>query len=171
MELNDIDTLLSELSGYTSPQHTRGPVVDVIEVTDENINDYILKRTSALVDIGAKAVSELAEIVTQGQNPEEIASLAELISANTHTIEVLNKINLNRKKEKHAIEMKKMDIEGKKEIVNLIPGNVVNNNTNVLIASREEIMKQLCSGRSAIFSDEPLELEDIQEEKEEENHK
>jgi hypothetical protein len=38
-----------------------------------------------------------------------------------------------------------MDIEGKKAIANSLPGNNITNNTVNLVASREEIFKQLLS--------------------------
>jgi hypothetical protein len=144
--MSDIDTLLDELSSFSFPQTTTAksiPRGTPTNVTEDNINDYILQKTGNLIDAGLGAVSDLKDFVVQGQNPDEIAALSELISSTTKAIEALNRINLQNKKAKTDKELKTMDIEGKKAIASSLPGNNITNNTVNLVASREEIFKQL----------------------------
>lgn len=144
--MSDIDTLLNELSSFSFPQQTTAKSVPrgtPSNITEDNINDYILQKTGNLVDAGLGAVQDLKDFVVQGQNPDEIAALSELISSTTKAIEALNRINLQNKKAKTDKELKTMDIEGKKAIAGSLPGANITNNTNVLVASREEIFKQL----------------------------
>ena len=155
--MSDIDTLLDELSSFQFPQTTTAksiPRGTPTAVTEDNINDYILQKTGNLIDAGLGAVSDLKDFVVQGQNPDEIAALSELISSTTKAIEALNRINLQNKKAKTDKELKTMDIEGKKAIAGSLPGANITNNTNVLVASREEIFKQLLSD----VKDEPIEV-------------
>jgi UDP-N-acetylmuramoylalanine-D-glutamate ligase len=143
--MSDIDTLLDELSSFQfSTTTTARPVPrgTPTNITEDNINDYILQKTGTLIDAGLGAVSDLKDFVVQGQNPDEIAALSELISSTTKAIEALNKINLQNKKAKTDKELKAIDIEGKKAIAGSLPGNITNNTLN-LVASREEIFKQL----------------------------
>jgi hypothetical protein len=143
--MSDIDTLLDELSSFQFPQPTAKSVPrgTPTNITEDNINDYILQKTGNLIDAGLGAVSDLKDFIVQGQNPDEIAALSELISSTTKAIEALNKINLQNKKAKTDKELKAIDIEGKKAIAGSLPGNNVTNNTVNLVASREEIFKQL----------------------------
>ena len=144
--MSDIDTLLDELSSFSFPQTTTAKPVPrgtPTNVTEDNINDYILQKTGNLIDAGLGAVSDLKDFVVQGQNPDEIAALSELISSTTKAIEALNRINLQNKKAKTDKELKAIDIEGKKAVAGMLPGNNVTNNTVNLVASREEIFKQL----------------------------
>jgi len=144
--MSDIDTLLNELSSFSFPQQTTAksvPKGTPTQITEHNINEYILQKTGTLIDAGLGAVSDLKDFIVQGQNPDEIAALSELISSTTKAIEALNKINLQNKKAKTDKELKAIDIEGKKAIAGSLPGNNITNNTNVLVASREEIFKQL----------------------------
>lgn len=144
--MSDIDTLLDELSSFSFPQTTTAKSVPrgtPTNVTEDNINDYILQKTGNLIDAGLGAVSDLKDFVVQGQNPDEIAALSELISSTTKAIEALNRINLQNKKAKTDKELKTMDIEGKKAIAGSLPGANITNNTVNLVASREEIFKQL----------------------------
>lgn len=157
--MSDIDTLLDELSSFSFPQTTTAKSVPrgtPTNITEDNINDYILQKTGNLIEAGLGAVSDLKDFVVQGQNPDEIAALSELISSTTKAIEALNRINLQNKKAKTDKELKTMDIEGKKAIAGSLPGNNITNNTNVLVASREEIFKQLLSD----VKDEPIEVID-----------
>lgn len=165
--MSDIDTLLDELSSFQFPQVTTAKSVPrgtPTNVTEDNINDYILQKTGNLIDAGLGAVSDLKDFVVQGQNPDEIAALSELISSTTKAIEALNRINLQNKKAKTDKELKTMDIEGKKAIASSLPGANITNNTNVLVASREEIFKQILND----IKEEPIEIVDsvVVEEKE-----
>jgi len=165
--MSDIDTLLNELSSFSFPQQTTAKPVPrdlSSNITEDNINDYILQKTGNLVDAGLGAVQDLKDFVVQGQNPDEIAALSELISSTTKAIEALNRINLQNKKAKTDKELKTMDIEGKKSIANSLPGANITNNTNVLVASREEIFKQILND----VNNESIEIVDsvVVEEKE-----
>jgi hypothetical protein len=166
--MSDIDTLLDELSSFSFPQTTTAksiPRGTPTNVTEDNINDYILQKTGNLIDAGLGAVSDLKDFVVQGQNPDEIAALSELISSTTKAIEALNRINLQNKKAKTDKELKTMDIEGKKAIASSLPGNNITNNTVNLVASREEIFKQLLNN---VQEEEAIEVVDsiVIEEKE-----
>jgi len=154
--MSDIDTLLNELSSFSFPQQSTAKSVPrgtPTHITEDNINDYILQKTGNLIDAGLGAVSDLKDFIVQGQNPDEIAALSELISSTTKAIEALNRINLQNKKAKTDKELKTMDIEGKKAIAGSLPGNITNNTVN-LVASREEIFKQLLND----VKDEPIEI-------------
>jgi len=156
--MSDIDTLLDELSSFQFPTTTTArpvPRGTPTNITEDNINDYILQKTGTLIDAGLGAVSDLKDFVVQGQNPDEIAALSELISSTTKAIEALNKINLQNKKAKTDKELKAIDIEGKKAIAGSLPGNNITNNTVNLVASREEIFKQLLND---VKEDETIEV-------------
>jgi hypothetical protein len=138
----DLDTLLEELSSFDYSTVKPNKRHEETEIDENNINEYILKKTGNLIDAGLGAVEDLKEYIVQGQNPDEIAALSELISSTTKAIEALNRINLHNKKTKDTKELKKMDIEGKKEIASLTTSDVTINN-NVVVASREEMLQRL----------------------------
>jgi hypothetical protein len=145
---DNLDTLLSELSSFELPVSEPKQVAPAMEVTDDNINEYIVKRTTQLIDTSITAVDDIKDYIIQGQNPDEIAALSELINAATKSIEALNRINLLNKKGKIDKELKEMDLNNKKEVAGMLPGNNVVNN-NLIVASREDIFKQLLSATEA----------------------
>lgn len=138
----DLDTLLEELSSFDYSTVKPNKHNEESEINENNINEYILKKTGNLIDAGLGAVEDLKEYIVQGQNPDEIAALSELISSTTKAIEALNRINLHNKKAKDTKELKKLDIEGKKEIASLTTSDVTINN-NLVVASREEMLQRL----------------------------
>lgn len=158
---DNLDTLLNELSSFEMPTNKQVVSSNTMEVTDDNINEYIVKRTSSLIDTGINAIEDIKDYIIQGQNPDEIAALSELINATTKSIEALNRINLLNKKGKIDKELKEMDLKNRKEVAGMLPGNNVVNN-NLIVASREEIFKQLLN------EPEPIEILDsvVIEEKE-----
>jgi len=143
LDSGDIDTLLSQLSGgYPKvPEPVKEPEV---ELTEDDLEKFILKKSSALIDLSLDSVKDLKDFITQGQNPDEISALASLITSTTGAIESLNKLNLLRKKHEMNKEIKALDFANKKEIAKALPaGNNITNNTQVIVASREEIIKQM----------------------------
>jgi len=139
---DNLDTLLDELSSFTLPTSTPKQEVNNFEITEDNINEYIVKRTGNLIDTGIQAIDDIKDYIVQGQNPDELAALSELISSTTKAIEALNRINLLNKKGKIDKELKEMDLKNRKEVAGILPGNNIVNN-NLIVASREEIFKQL----------------------------
>jgi len=153
---DNIDTLLDELSSFSLPVDTRVPVRNTSNINEENINEYIMKRASQLIDTSIDAVENIKDYVVQGQNPDELAALSELVNSVSKAIDTLNKINLQNKKAKTDKELKTMELQNRKEVAGMLPGNNITNNTVNLVASREEIFKKLLIN----IEPEPVEIID-----------
>ena len=162
--MNELETLLNELSSFDIPAQNRQIQEQPKQatVTDENLNEYLLKKASTLVDLSLGAVEELKPYVMQGTDPDEIAALAEVINASSKAMETLNKLLMQKKKFENDVKLKQIDFEFKKELAVIEPSKAHTINNNVYIASREEIFKKF------INTDQPLEIEDaeVQEVKE-----
>ena len=113
------------------------PFEPVEKLTDENVGEYVYKKSSELVDSTLSAIQSLKDTVLTGSDPKEIAALSSLINAATKALDQLNKINLQNKQTKSNEEMKKLEIAANSK------KPVLPNTTNVLIATRDEIMNQL----------------------------
>lgn len=109
--------------------------VPLPDVNDENINEYVIRKTTENIEASLDAVNSLKDIVITGQNPMEISALASLINATTKAIDSLNKLNIQNKNIKNSIQLKEMEVSAAKSIK---PPT-----TNVLIATREEIMSKI----------------------------
>ena len=157
---NVIDQIDSFIAGLNMPPDTTVATAVVtrttskkdepedVEVpkTEDEIQEFILKNAAHLASLSIKSVQDLQKMVIATGDPEQIASLASLIAAGTGAVESVNKINLQNKKTAATKELKKLDIESKKELQQLKNDGYLNlpqGNTNILVATREEIMGQL----------------------------
>ena len=137
--LNDVDNIINQLrSDNSSKALTVPPETKKIDLSDDNVGEYVYQKTASLVDAGVNAVNDLRHLMQGGADPKELAAFAQLINAVTKSIDTLNNINLQNKHEKSAIELKKMDIAGKKDIVSNLPAA-----NNILIATRDEVMSRI----------------------------
>jgi predicted RNA-binding protein with RPS1 domain len=87
----------------------------------------------------------MKDYIAHSPESKEILAISELIKASTAAIDTLNKINLSEKKNQNAKEIKKMDIESKKELKNT-------ENESRMTFTREEILKQLMQSSVSIES-------------------
>jgi hypothetical protein len=155
---NEIDDIIDQLrndaiSSDSSVKIT--PVTTPTEpVTDENVGDYVYKKSSELVESTLGAVQSLKDSVLCGSDPREIAALSQLINSATKALDQLNKINIQNKQSKTNIKIKEMEIAANVDRP-LLP----NSTTNVLIATRDEIMSQIFNPK--LPKKEKLEILDV----------
>jgi hypothetical protein len=134
---NEIDAIVEQLRADSVPSNNQIVALEVPlpEVNDDNMNEYVIKKATENIEASLDAVNSLKDIVITGQNPQEIAALASLINATTKALDSLNKINMQNKQIKNNIEIKQMEVSAAK--------NIKPPTTNVLIATRDEIMSKL----------------------------
>ena len=106
------------------------------EVTDSNVNEFVLEYGSRLVKDGMDAIDRVKPKITSGQDADEISALSELMRAMNSTLGTLTKISLQNKKEKSEQANTELTYDKKKEL-----GTTPN--TQVVIATREDIFKEM----------------------------
>lgn len=158
---NEIDSIIEQLKNDSVPSSIVVNENNNDEsITDDNVNSFVYKKSVELVSASLGAVQTIRDSVLTGVDPKEIAALSQLINATTRALDTLNQINLQNKKSKSNAELKKMELEANKMIASKIPQT-----TNILIASRDEILKGL-NGKKTSKNDDIIDmsLEDIKEE-------
>lgn len=106
-------------------------------LTDENINDFVIKRTAALVTHGMDVIESVKEVIAGAQDAEELTALSDLINATGAAIETMNKLNMQNKKMKLTRELKELDSGNTSKQV-----GPVTNNTLIITGNREDIFKK-----------------------------
>lgn len=136
-QTNDIDAIVDELrADAVSTPSKEQCLAEVKKLNDENVSDYVYQKTAQIIEMGIGAINVLKDSVVSGQDPKEIAALAQLINSVTKATDSLNKINLQAKQHKNNLEVAKVEATGNK-------GNLLPQTTNVLIATRDEIMSKI----------------------------
>ena len=153
----DISLLLNELSGFEVPTKTKEVIEqDNTPLKDEDVHQYFLNKTRQLVEATLATVQDLAPSVASSADAREMDGLSKLMSAAAQALDVLNKGALIDKKADRDEKLEKIRIEGRKEVAQLNQGPKQITNNNVLVASREDIMKRLMN----VQKEEVIEIND-----------
>ena len=140
----DISTLLEELSSFEMPLKTKNVSKHQSETLDEkDAMQYFLDKSKAIIEAGVNAVQDLTHTIVQGQDAREIEALSKLMTATAQTLDTLNRGALIDKKADRDEQLEMLKLEGKKQLAQLKGPQQHITNNNVLVASREEIMKKL----------------------------
>ena len=147
--MDDLDTLFTTLSNDSTWEKPPQRSETVNPLLEDDIDAFTIRKMGEVVNAGVDAINQLKDVVISGQNPDEIASLAELMSSTSRTFEALNKFALLKRKAVYDRELKQIDLAGKKEIAGLLPGNTTNITNNIGVrATREEIIRQMIDAPS-----------------------
>lgn len=141
---NEIDSIIQDLRADSITSALLIPSNPVEKVDDENVNEYVYKKTSEVIQAGLEAITSLKNSIAMGADSKEIAAMAQLIGATTKAIDSMNKINLQQKQATVDVKLKEMDIAGKKDIVSRLPAS-----NNILIATRDEVISQMIGSKSS----------------------
>ena len=137
MEEGNLDELLRELKATEPTQLPKRK--EPVHINEESVNQYILDNAARLIETGLDSVEAMRDVISQSYEAKDIEAYALLIKAVTDSMDTANKINLTNKKIRSAKELKTMDIEARRQL----GPNQITNNTNVLVATRNEIIKGL----------------------------
>ena len=137
---DEIDNIINELKADAIPSQSglSNPPEPLPTVNDENVGDYVYQKNTELIQVGLEAMNNLKNTFAMGADPKEVTAMAQLMNAVTKAIDTMNSINLQQKQAKNAVELKKIDIAGKKEIMSKLPPS-----NNILIATRDEVITKM----------------------------
>lgn len=108
-------------------------------LTEDEISDFILQKSEELIMNGLDTVRDLQQTIVNTLDAKAMQGYANIMGATTAAIDTLNAINIEKRKQKAAKELKELDIAAKKAIG---PANNTKNVVN-LIANRETVLKML----------------------------
>ena len=130
--LSDLQTIRAEDRNTSVPRDT--------VATIDTLEEYVLKNSSEIVNSSINMLKNMESVVQTVQGAEEMSAYSELVNASTNALDTLNKILLQKKKNDAQIEIKKMDVENKKELQS-------NDHAARVMASREEILKMMLAAK------------------------
>lgn len=110
-------------------------------ISRESLEKFVVQYASRLVENATESVEYIKDNVQAAPTAEDVVSLSELIKSTAGAIEILNKIAINKEKLENSVKIKEMDINSKREELEV--------KTNVFLASREDVLKQLINKSAA----------------------
>ena len=147
-----LDDLLGQLKENTAFNNKAIKSNDGFNLPKDKLEEYILNTSGRLVQDSLDMIEVVKERVASAAEPDDVASLSELLKASTNAIETLNKVLIQDKRTLTTLTAKTMDIESKKEIAE-------NDNKTKLMASRGEIIDRIIEDAKVIDISTPKEKE------------
>lgn len=125
-----------------------GHSLDTVEnMTQEEIEKNAVLEILKTIGFNNQVIKEVRDSILVGADPEYAEAYAKIAKANSDAIKVLSDISLSKERIKAQKEIKKMDIEGKKELLDhkssMELGSKSNGNTFILEMSREEVFDRI----------------------------
>ena len=145
---DDIDSLLSEINSLPdSMSNNYAPAVQHSSTlaqsitAPEQLNDFIVSKGVELIETGLGAIRDVQQTSSAAKTPEEIEEYSELIKSVSGAIDALNKINIQTMRNKGAKEVKQLEVDAKLQTAKQL--STTPNQTNVLIATRDDFFKKI----------------------------
>ena len=148
---DDIDDLIGQLKGVsnTVTQLRTDP-----DITNNNVNEFVLKKAGALVERCLDLVDSIQDTVDAAPDPEAVESLASLIRAATGAIEILNKNSMSKEKITAAKDLEVMRIDARTKLKQLCDNpQTRNSGESVAEMSREEMIQHIIKDAKLIDAD------------------
>ena len=133
---HDIGDLVDQLKNAEKYLKKPEKAEEEFNLNPEELEKFILNNAGKLVKKSIDMVDEVKQYVETAPESRDVSSLSELINASSSAIETLSKILVQNKRDKTQKEVKQMDIDGKKQ---LMQGEF---NAKVML-SRDDVMKEL----------------------------
>lgn len=134
-ELDDtVNSLLNQLKSVPTVAK-KAKEISNDNISRESLEKFVIQYASRLVENATESVEYIKDNVQAAPTAEDVISLSELIKSTAGAIEILNKMAINKEKLENSVKIKEMDISSKREELEV--------KTNVFLASREDVLKQL----------------------------
>ncbi len=133
---HDMGDLIDQLKNANQLLKKPEEKEEEFNLTKEELEQFILNNAGRLIKQSIEVVADVKQYVETAPEHRDVISLAELIKASSSAIETLSKVLVQDKRDKTQKDVKLMDIQGKKE---LLQGEV----NAKLMFSRDDVMKEL----------------------------
>ena len=133
---HDIGDLVDQLKNAEKYLKKPEKAEEEFNLNPEELEKFILNNAGKLVKKSIDMVDEVKQYVETAPESRDVSSLSELINASSSAIETLSKILVQNKRDKTQKEVKQMDIDGKKQ---LMQGEF---NAKMML-SRDDVMNEL----------------------------
>tara|TARA_E500000318_G_scaffold111448_1_gene130069 strand:+ start:975 stop:1436 length:462 start_codon:yes stop_codon:yes gene_type:complete len=137
-----VDDLLSQLKGASVAR--KEVEKNEFNLDKEELEKFLLNYSGKLIKGTVDYVEEVKQFITSAPDSRDVDALSKLVGASASAIESLNKILLQDKANEAKIQVKQMDIESKKELLDK------NNERIGLTINREDLLKQLLDDAKVI---------------------
>jgi len=134
-ELNEmVGDLLSQLNDTQAK--VKQLEVEKNPLKKEDLENFVLEKAGSLVEESLSMLKNVKDYIISAPENKDVSSFSELVAATSSAIDTLNKILVSDKRNETIINVKKMDIESRKDLKE-------QETNQKLLVTREEVFKML----------------------------
>lgn len=133
---NEVNDLIRALEESNSVPDSGTPVAPT-EVKPEDVEQYVINSNTAIVNSCMEMLAKLQSRVLAGGEPRDVEAFSALTKTTVDALDNMNKMVLQQKKSETALKVKQLETGTMKEIA----GTSATNTTNIIISTREDIMR------------------------------
>ena len=141
----NIDDLINQLKN-TNKEVKKLPKQEEFTLDKQDLEQFLINKAGKLINDSMEMVDNVKQYVAAAPNSEEVESLAILLKATTSSIDSLSRIFVQNKRSETSVNVKQMDIDSKKELLQT-------DHQNKLELSREEVLERLIMNADIIEAD------------------
>ena len=141
----NIDDLINQLKN-TNKEIKKIPKQEEFTLDKQDLEQFLINKAGKLINDSMEMVDNVKQYVAAAPNSEEVESLANLLKATTSSIDSLSRIFVQNKRSETSVNVKQMDIDSKKELLET-------DHQNKLELSREEVLDRLLKNADIIEAD------------------
>lgn len=142
---DNIDDLINQLKN-TDKEIKKLPKKEEFTLDKQDLEQFLINKAGKLINDSMEMVDNVKQYVAAAPNSEEVESLANLLKATTSSIDSLSRIFVQNKRSETSVNVKQMDIDSKKELLQT-------DHQNKLELSREEVLERLIKNADIIEAD------------------
>lgn len=165
-DIDDLNDLVDELNNTKSITSVLTPPKQIINtvpenITDDTVDDFIYRKSSEVIQSGLDTIANIKDSVSSCCDKDNIEAYSKLITSVTKSIDILNKINIQKRKDAAAKELKQMSIEAdSKKLQSKAGVPMIGTQNNVIVATRDEALKAWGAASHELISKDDIEDDD-----------
>lgn len=134
-ELNEmVGDLLNQLNDAT--KKAKELEVEKNPLKKDDLEKFVVEKAGSLVQESLDMLKNVKEYIVSAPESKDVASFSELVAATSSALDTLNKILVSDKKNETIVNVKKMDIEARRDLKQ-------EETSQKALATREEVFKML----------------------------
>jgi hypothetical protein len=123
-QLNDANKKAEEIQKEVNP------------LKKEDLEKFVVEKAGSLVQESLDMIKNVKDYIVSAPESKDVSSFSDLVAATSSALDTLNKILVSDKKNETIVNVKKMDIEARKDLKQ-------EDTTQKMLATREEVFKML----------------------------
>lgn len=123
-QLNDANKKAKEIENEVNP------------LKKEDLEKFVVEKAGSLVQESLDMIKNVKDYIVSAPESKDVSSFSDLVAATSSALDTLNKILVSDKKNETIVNVKKMDIEARKDLKQ-------EDTTQKMLATREEVFKML----------------------------